>query len=65
MRKHRINSVMNLKKPEQEYLGYSIVAFDEAGFRLVPVYRRAWFFKGEKPKGVFFWSNKKLKFFEL
>jgi len=44
-------------------VGYSIVTFDEAGFRLVPVYRRVWFFKGQKPKGVFFWSNKKLEIF--
>ena len=44
-------------------MGYSIVTFDEAGFRLVPVYRRVWFFKGQKPKGVFFWSNKKLEIF--
>lgn len=44
-------------------MGYSIVTFDEASFRLVPVYRRVWFFKGEKPKGVFFWSNKKLIIF--
>jgi len=36
------------------------VTFDEAGFRLVPVYKKVWFFKGEKPKGVFFWSNKKI-----
>lgn len=41
-------------------MGYSIVTFDEAGFRLVPVYKKVWFFKGEKPKGVFFWSNKKI-----
>jgi len=26
----------------------------------VPVYRRVWYFKGETPRGVFFWSNKKL-----
>lgn len=44
-------------------MGYSIVTFDEASFRLVPVYRRVWYFKGEKPKGVFFWSNKKLTIF--
>lgn len=44
-------------------MGYSIVTFDEAGFRLVPVYKRVWFIKGEKPKGVFFWSNKKLELF--
>ena len=44
-------------------MGHSIVTFDEAGFRLVPVYRRVWFIKGEKPKGIFFWSNKKLEIF--
>ena len=44
-------------------MGYSIVTFDEASFRLVPVYRRVWFFIGEKPKGIFFWSNKKLIIF--
>jgi len=40
-------------------LDYTIVTFDEAGFRLVPVYKRVWFRTGRKPKGVFFWSNKK------
>ncbi|MEK6848280.1 MAG: IS630 family transposase [Nanoarchaeota archaeon] len=44
-------------------MGYSIVTFDEASFRLVPVYKRVWFIKGEKPKGFFFWSNKKLIIF--
>ena len=44
-------------------MGYTIVTFDEAGFRLVPVYKRVWFIKGEKPKGFFFWSNKKLNIF--
>ena len=44
-------------------MGYKIVTFDEAGFRLVPVYKRVWFIKGEKPKGFFFWSNKKLSIF--
>ena len=44
-------------------MGYSIVTFDEATFRLVPVYRRVWYFKGQKPRGVFFWSNKKLIIF--
>ena len=29
----------------------------------MPVYKRVWFMKGEKPKGVFFWSNKKLTIF--
>lgn len=44
-------------------MGFSIVTFDEAGFRLVPVYKKVWFFKGEKPKGVFFWSNKRINIF--
>ena len=44
-------------------MGFSVVTFDEAGFRLVPVYKRVWFFRGEKPKSVFFWSNKKLEIF--
>lgn len=44
-------------------MGYSIVTFDEASFRLVPVYRRVWFMTGEKPRGFFFWSNKKLNIF--
>ncbi len=44
-------------------MGHSIVTFDEASFLLVPVYKRVWFMKGEKPKGVFFWSNKKLIIF--
>jgi transposase len=39
---------------------HTIVTFDEASFRLVPVYRRVWFIKGERPQGVFFWSNKKI-----
>lgn len=41
-------------------MGHSIVTFDEAAFFLVPVYKRVWFFKGERPEGVFFWSNKKI-----
>jgi len=41
-------------------VGYKIVTFDEASFRIVPVYRRVWFIKGKRPKGVFFWSNKKI-----
>lgn len=36
------------------------MTFDEASFRLVPVYRRVWFIKGQKPQGIFFWSNKKI-----
>ena len=39
------------------------MTFDEASFRLVPVYKRVWFMKGQKPRGVFFWSNKKLNIF--
>lgn len=39
------------------------MTFDEAGFRLVPVYKKVWFFKGEKPAGVFFWSNKRINIF--
>ena len=41
-------------------MGHTIVTFDEASFRLVPVYRRVWFIKGKRPQGVFFWSNKKI-----
>lgn len=41
-------------------MGYIIVAFDEVKFQLEPVYKRVWFPKGEKPKGAFFWSSKKL-----
>jgi transposase len=44
-------------------VGFSLVMFDEAGFRLVPVYKRVWFFRGEKPQSVFFWSKKKLEIF--
>lgn len=44
-------------------MGHAIVTFDEASFKLVPVYRRVWFIRGEKPRGVFFWSNKKLIIF--
>lgn len=44
-------------------MGFSIITFDEASFRLVPVYKKVWFFKGEKPKGIFFWSNKKINIF--
>jgi len=44
-------------------VGYSIITFDEAGLRLVPVYRRVWYTKGERPEGVFFWSNKRINIF--
>ena len=41
-------------------MGYELVSIDEASFQLVTNYKRIWFPKGEKPKGVFFWSNKKI-----
>ena len=41
-------------------MGYEIVAIDETSFQLRENYKRIWFLKGEKPKGAFFWSNKKL-----
>ncbi len=41
-------------------MDHELITFDEVGFRLVPVYRRVWFFTGETPRGIFFWSNKKL-----
>ncbi len=30
---------------------------------LVPHYKRVWFLRGQKPTGVFFWSNKKIEIF--
>jgi len=44
-------------------VGYELVAIDEASFQLNTDYKRIWFPKGEKPKGAFFWSNKKLTVF--
>lgn len=41
-------------------MGSILVAFDEVKFQLEAVYKRIWFPKGEKPKGAFFWSSKKL-----
>lgn len=41
-------------------MGFVIVAFDEAKFQLEPEFKKIWFPKGEKPKGAFFWSSKKL-----
>jgi len=41
-------------------VGYELVSIDEASFQLTTGYKRIWFLKGEKPKGAFFWSNKKL-----
>jgi len=44
-------------------VGYELVSIDEASFQLKTNYKRIWFPKGEKPKGAFFWSNKKLTVF--
>ena len=41
-------------------MGYELVSIDEASFHLQTTYKRIWFFRGEKPKRAFFWSNKKL-----
>jgi putative transposase len=41
-------------------LDHEIVSIDEVGFQLKTNYKRIWFEKGKKPKGAFFWSNKKL-----
>ena len=41
-------------------MDHELVSIDEASFQLNPDYKRIWFPKGEKPKGAFFWSNKKL-----
>ena len=44
-------------------MGYELVSIDEASFQLKTSYKRIWFPKGEKPKGAFFWCNKKLTVF--
>lgn len=41
-------------------MDHELVAIDEVSFQLATSYKRIWFPKGERPKGVFFWSNKKL-----
>jgi len=41
-------------------LDHEIIAIDEVSFQLKTNYKRIWFEKGKKPKGAFFWSNKKL-----
>lgn len=41
-------------------MDHELVAIDEASFQLTTSYKRIWFPKGERPKGAFFWSNKKL-----
>ncbi|MEA3379016.1 MAG: IS630 family transposase [Nanoarchaeota archaeon] len=44
-------------------MGYTLVSFDEVGFRLVPVYHKMRYLVGQKPRGKFFWSNKKITIF--
>jgi transposase len=44
-------------------LDCTIVNFDEVTFRLVPLNKRVWAPIGTKPKGMFWWSNKKLNMF--
>jgi len=39
------------------------INFDEVTFRLVPFLRKVWALKGTKPKGIFWWSNKKANMF--
>ena len=41
----------------------TIVNFDEVTYRLVPFLRKVWALKGTKPKGIFWWSNKKANMF--
>ena len=41
-------------------MDHAFVAFDEASFQHESSYKRIWFPTGEKPKGAFFWSSKKL-----
>ena len=41
----------------------TIVNLDEVTFRLVPFLRKVWALKGTKPKGFFWWCNKKANMF--
>ncbi|MCF7861865.1 IS630 family transposase [Candidatus Woesearchaeota archaeon] len=41
-------------------MGHEIIAIDEVGFQLQTNFKQIWFEKCKKPKGAFFWSNKKL-----
>ena len=41
----------------------TVVNFDEVTFRLVPFLRKVWALKGSKPKGLFWWCNKKANMF--
>ncbi len=41
-------------------MGHELVAIDESSFQLKTNFKKIWYPTGEKPKGAFFWSNKKL-----
>ena len=41
-------------------MDHEIIAIDEASFNLTTTYKKIWFPRGEKPRGAFFWSSKKL-----
>lgn len=41
-------------------MDHELIAIDEVGFQLQTNFKQIWFEKGKKPKGAFFWSNKKL-----
>lgn len=41
-------------------MGHELVSIDEVSFQLATNYKRIWFLRGQKPKGAFFWSNKKI-----
>ena len=41
-------------------MDHIIIAFDEVSFNLGTTYKIIWFPRGEKPRGAFFWSSKKL-----
>ena len=41
-------------------MDHELVAIDEVSFQLATNYKRIWFEKGKKPKGAFFWNNKKI-----
>lgn len=41
-------------------MDHELVSIDEVSFQLTPNFKKIWFEKGQRPKGAFFWSNKKL-----
>ena len=41
-------------------MDHELVSINEVSFQLTTNYKRIWFMKGQKPKGAFFWSNKKI-----